>query len=230
MPEIYSRGVTSIWTVLSAAPTPFGRPQPAAGRARATSARLANYVNQNNIDLVLLAGDLFDSAALLGRDSGRELSAALAADGGAGLHCSPATMTGTAARQSLPDGEVAGKCAYFHSAPVGNNGMAGKKSGAPRCGLLPTVSKPTASHWLHRPRRREAPYRPAPREIDPSEARYDPIRKEEIAASGLAYLALGHIHKRAEPLTFGGTVCAWPGCPEGRGSDEWWKKAFIPAR
>ena len=25
--------------------------------------RLANYVNQNNIDLVLLAGDLFDSAA-----------------------------------------------------------------------------------------------------------------------------------------------------------------------
>lgn len=28
---------------------------------------------------------------------------------------------------------------------------------------LPTVSKPTASSRLHRPRRREAPYRPAPR-------------------------------------------------------------------
>ena len=38
-------------------------------------------------------------------------------------------------------------------------------------------------------------------EMDPAEARYDPIRKEEIAASGLAYLALGHIHKRTEPLT-----------------------------
>ena len=31
-------------------------------------------------------------------------------------------------------------------------------------------------------------------EVEPSEARYNPIRKEEIAASGLAYLALGHIH------------------------------------
>ena len=51
--------------------------------------------------------------------------------------------------------------------------------------------------------------------------------KEEIAASGLAYLALGHIHKRAEPLTFGGTVCAWPGCPEGRGFDELGEKGFY---
>ena len=63
--------------------------------------------------------------------------------------------------------------------------------------------------------------------MDPSEARYDPIRKEEIAASGLAYLALGHIHKRTEPLTFGGTVCAWPGCPEGRGFDELGEKGFY---
>ena len=64
-------------------------------------------------------------------------------------------------------------------------------------------------------------------EIDPAEARYDPIRKEEIAASGLAYLALGHIHKRTEPLTCGRTVCAWPGCPEGRGFDELGEKGFY---
>jgi DNA repair exonuclease SbcCD nuclease subunit len=64
-------------------------------------------------------------------------------------------------------------------------------------------------------------------ELDPAEARYDPIRREEIAASGLNYLALGHIHKRGSPLTFGKTLCAWPGCPEGRGFDELGEKGFY---
>ncbi len=63
--------------------------------------------------------------------------------------------------------------------------------------------------------------------MDPAEDRYGPIRREEIAASGLAYLALGHIHKRTEPLTFGGTVCAWPGCLEGHGFDELGEKGFY---
>ena len=44
--------------------------------SRELPVRLANYVNQNNIDLVLLAGDLFDSAASY-RDTAEELSAAL---------------------------------------------------------------------------------------------------------------------------------------------------------
>ena len=44
-------------------------PRQAAARRRESRelpVRLANYVNQNNIDLVLLAGDLFDSAACPG--------------------------------------------------------------------------------------------------------------------------------------------------------------------
>ena len=64
-------------------------------------------------------------------------------------------------------------------------------------------------------------------EIDPAEARYNPIRREEIASSGLAYLALGHIHKRMEPQRWGGTLCAWPGCIEGRGFDELGEKGFY---
>lgn len=69
-------------------------------------------------------------------------------------------------------------------------------------------------------------------EIDPAEHRYDPLQKEEIAASGLAYLALGHIHKRTEPLRFGNTVCAWPGCPEGGALMSWGRRdstrALLP--
>ena len=48
---------------------------------------------------------------------------------------------------------------------------------------------------------------------------YCPVTAQQIQASGLAYLALGHIHKGGQ-LTAGQTLCAWPGCPMGRGFDE----------
>ena len=47
-------------------------PRQAAARRRESRelpVRLANYVNQNNIDLVLMAGDLFDSAGTRQRNS-----------------------------------------------------------------------------------------------------------------------------------------------------------------
>lgn len=46
-----------------------------------------------------------------------------------------------------------------------------------------------------------------------------PITKQQIQDSGLHYLALGHLHKRGS-LTAGETLCAWPGCPMGRGFDD----------
>ena len=47
----------------------------------------------------------------------------------------------------------------------------------------------------------------------------NPMTQSQLRASGLDYVALGHIHK---PGLFhaGGTICAWPGCPMGRGFDE----------
>lgn len=49
---------------------------------------------------------------------------------------------------------------------------------------------------------------------------YNPITTEEIAYSGLHYLALGHVHKASGLLKAGNTFYSWPGCPEGRGFDE----------
>lgn len=46
-----------------------------------------------------------------------------------------------------------------------------------------------------------------------------PITTAQIRDSGLDYLALGHLH-RAGMFHAGGTICAWPGCPMGRGYDE----------
>ncbi len=48
---------------------------------------------------------------------------------------------------------------------------------------------------------------------------YNPVTAAQVRNSGLQYLALGHIHK-AGTFRAGNTLCAWPGCPMGRGWDE----------
>lgn len=48
---------------------------------------------------------------------------------------------------------------------------------------------------------------------------YNPVSNAQVRASGLHYLALGHVHK-AGAFRSGETMCAWPGCPMGRGWDE----------
>lgn len=47
----------------------------------------------------------------------------------------------------------------------------------------------------------------------------NPITTQQVRQSGLQYLALGHIHKAGE-FAAGDTLCVWPGCPMGRGFDE----------
>lgn len=55
---------------------------------------------------------------------------------------------------------------------------------------------------------------------------YCPITTEQVKRSGLDYLALGHIHK-GDSFRAGKTLCAWPGCPQGRGYDETGDKGAL---
>lgn len=55
---------------------------------------------------------------------------------------------------------------------------------------------------------------------------YNPISQTQVAASGLDYLALGHIHQYGS-FRAGKTLCAWPGCPMGRGFDELEEKGVL---
>ncbi len=55
---------------------------------------------------------------------------------------------------------------------------------------------------------------------------YNPITKAQVHTSNLDYLALGHIHK-ADSFHSGKTLCAWPGCPMGRGYDEQGEKGVY---
>lgn len=190
---------------------------------RETLVRLTDYVNKNEIDMVLLAGDLFDSGSVF-RETVEQLSAALGrmkakvfiAPGNHDWY-GPGSLwekvewpenVHVFRENRLTEAEAAG--VVVHGAAF---------TGAEQAeGLLEGFTAPADGNihigLLHG-------------EIDPAERRYGPIRKEEIAASGLAYLALGHIHRRMEPKRFGKTLCAWPGCIEGRGFDELGEKGFY---
>ena len=56
---------------------------------------------------------------------------------------------------------------------------------------------------------------------------YAPISQEDMARSGLAYLALGHIHQYSGLQRAGDTFWAYPGCPQGRGFDETGEKGAL---
>ena len=55
---------------------------------------------------------------------------------------------------------------------------------------------------------------------------YNPVTKKQVLQSGLRYLALGHVHKE-DSFMAGDTLCAWPGCPMGRGWDEEGEKGAL---
>lgn len=203
-------------------------PQQAASRRRESRElpmRLARYVNQNGVELVLLAGDLFDSAAAY-RDTAEQFAAALA-QMNAQVYIAPGNHDWYGSGSPYRTVKWS-KNVHIFTQPAmetmlwqeKNLAIHGAAFTAPEqtTGFLTGFSVPQDEMrhigLLHG-------------EVAPAEARYDPIRREEIAASGLHYLALGHIHKRTEPLRYGQTICASSGCPEGRGFDELGEKGFY---
>jgi DNA repair exonuclease SbcCD nuclease subunit len=56
---------------------------------------------------------------------------------------------------------------------------------------------------------------------------YNPISESMLAATGYEYIALGHIHKRSPVSRAGRSFYAYPGCPDGRGFDELGEKGVY---
>ena len=193
--------------------------------SRETAFRLADYVNSRGIGLVLLAGDLFDSGSVF-RETGEQLASALGqmqarvfiAPGNHDWYGPGSPWQTVAWPENVHIFQNGAMAAV--EVPEWNAVIHGAAFTAPEqtAGLLAGFTAP-ADGKLH--------LGVLHGEVDPAESRYGPIRREEIAASGLAYLALGHIHKRTEPVKIGNTLCAWPGCIEGRGFDELGEKGFY---
>lgn len=66
-------------------------------------------------------------------------------------------------------------------------------------------------------------------EVGTPDSVYGAIWEEELARSGMDYVALGHVHSFSGLRQAGQTFYAWPGCPEGRGFDETGEKGVILA-
>jgi len=188
------------------------------GEQRELLDRLAGLAREKNADLVLLSGDLLDSERVY-RETGDALRAALA---------------------DIP-------CPVF-IAP-GNHDFFGPRS------VWNTLDWPDHVHifdapeWVELPgcalwgRAFTAPHQEAcPLEglTVPDDGKlhiaclhgdvggdYGPISAMDIAASGLDYLALGHVHQSGGLQKAGNTFWAYPGCPEGRGFDELGDKGVL---
>lgn len=193
--------------------------------SRQTLERLSNYVNQNNVQIVLLAGDLFDGAQTY-RETVEQLVDALGsmrarvfiAPGNHDFYAarSPyATLkwpenvhifrTREIERVELPELSCAVYGASFTDASQDTSLLEGFT--ALDDGLMHLMV-------LHA-------------DLNAAEARYDPITREQIEGSNLDYLALGHTHRFSGVQTVGRTAYAYAGCIEGRGFDEDGDKGFL---
>lgn len=188
----------------------------------AVPGKLADLCRARQCDLVLLTGDLFDGP--YSRESVRALSTAMERMGvpvfvtpGNHDHCG---MESPWERENWPENVHIFKKERMESVAVESlscrvYGAGYQSMDCP--GLLEGFQTEGTEKYhigiLH---------------ADPTQQAtpYCPITAEQVRGSGLDYLALGHVHKGGS-FKAGETLCAWPGCPMGRGYDETGEKGAL---
>lgn len=186
--------------------------------------RIADTANRLRADLVLLAGDLFDSP-LPYHETGRLLPELLASIR-AKVFIAPgnhdyASLGGYWRTASLPNNVFVFTSPEIRSVTLPNLDCrvwgAGFTS-ASAAPILPGFRVPKAGLTelmvLHG-------------DVNAPQSRYDPIAPADVAASGLDYLALGHRHGFSGLRREGDCFWAYPGCPMGRGFDETGSKGIL---
>ena len=195
--------------------------------SRDLTRRMVEYANDHGVQLMLLAGDLFDSDSIYGQTA-EELAAALAEFRGhvviaPGNHdCY--TAASPYARTLWPDNvliftapEMLSMGLFFPQYGCTVYGAAFTAPEMPESAELAGIAEQdgnVAIGILHG-------------EAGVKDSRYRPISLQQIAQSGLDYLALGHVHACSGVQLAGKTAYAYPGCPEGRGFDELGDKGFL---
>jgi DNA repair exonuclease SbcCD nuclease subunit len=187
--------------------------------------RLVDLCREEEVQLLLLAGDLLDSASTF-YETNQALSAALARTG-AQVFIAPGNhdfyqarspyallrwpdnvhiFTGGWERVALPElGCVVYGAAF--TAPRAERSLLEDFVPEEDAGL-------TRLMVLHG-------------EVDAPAGQYDPITTQQLARSGMDYAALGHVHACSGLRQAGQTFWAYPGCPEGRGFDELGEKGVL---
>ena len=186
--------------------------------------RLTELVRASGAQLLLLSGDLLDSA-LAYRETAALLESCLSA-------CPARVFLAPGNHDWYGPGSPYARLRLPENVHIFT-------SAAPEAVELPELGLRVWGCAFHGPesgpllRGFSVPRQPGTREImvlhgelNPRSA-YDPIAPEDIAGSGLTYLALGHNHSASGLRREGRTYYAWPGCPEGRGFDECGEKGVY---
>lgn len=193
--------------------------------ARALPGRLEDYVNQNHVDLVLLAGDLFDSNEVY-RDTLEELAAAL---GGmdARVFIAPGNHDFWSAASPYAAVAWPENVHIFRSREMEGVVLPELSCTVWGAAFTDAAQERSLLAGFTAPDDGTAQLMVLHAEVDGADPRYDPVTREEIAASGLDYLALGHRHACSGVLRAGRTAYAYSGCIAGRGFDETGEKGFL---
>lgn len=194
--------------------------------SRRSPERLVEWANDHGVQLLLLAGDLFDGGELRG-DTAPLLARALGAFRGRvviapGNH-DPYTPDGPYARTLWPDNvhvftEDRMQAVTFPELGCTVYGAAFTAPEMPEDHVLAGFTAPEDGlvhiGLLHG-------------DVTGGDSRYRPLTTASIAASGLDYLALGHVHSCTGVVRAGRVSYGYCGCPEGRGFDELGDKGFL---
>ncbi|MBD5161492.1 MAG: DNA repair exonuclease [Oscillibacter sp.] len=193
--------------------------------SRELADRLAELVRVERADLVLLSGDLFDGERVFPETLER-LKAALARMA-CPVFISPGNHDPYTSRSPYALGPWPDNVCIFREEGLSSAALpelncvvyGGAFTGPERTGqALADLSLPrdgrTHILCLHG-------------DVGAPGSAYGPILREQLAASGLSYAALGHIHQYSGVRRDGGTFWAYPGCPEGRGFDELGDKGVL---
>lgn len=192
--------------------------------ARDSLMRLAHFANAENVDLVLLSGDLFDSGEIyretvemLAESFGKIKGKVFIAPG----NHDPWDLKGPYGTVDWPENVFIFKekkiCGI--ELPELNCVVHGAAFTERECdeGLF---------QKFHAPQDDRIHLMVLHGNVD-GRHKYAPLSRGEIAESGLDYLAMGHVHQFSGIQKLWSTTWAYPGCPEGRGFDECGKHGVI---
>ncbi len=195
--------------------------------SRALVREMVDYANDHGVDLLLLPGDLLDSDAVYAQTA-EELSTALAAFRGQ-VFIAPGNhdyyTEGSPYATTLWPENVH----IFKSAAMER--VALPQYGCVVYGAAFTAAEDTAAglqgFTVRDEDRDSVTIGVLHGDVGAVESRYRALAPADIAASGLTYLALGHVHRYDGLQSAGGTTYAYCGCLEGRGFDEVGEKGFL---
>jgi len=185
---------------------------------RDTFTYMMNYAHSEHIDLVLIAGDLFDSGFVF-RDTLTMLCERFAA-----LDCpvliSPGNHDPYTAGSLYASGKLPGNVHVFSSAQPARRDY-------PELGVSVTGYAFTSDRYESNPL--DMPFELHPQHINillghadlnAPLSKYAPLPLRSLEKSGFTYAALGHVHNPPRAIRVGKTTAAYCGVAEGRSFDE----------